>query len=128
MNDKLVLMASKKKLMEAEIASKLEAQRTFPSSSNQASLDEALSRFKDLYADYGKQRKQEVRIRRMYNRTLAARSRLRFLFYFILSASSTGMTRLFLPSDLQRILFIANRRRVILSAHLLYLFFFEVKR
>ncbi|CAM9327764.1 unnamed protein product [Hapterophycus canaliculatus] len=53
-------MASKKKLMEAEIASKLEAQRTFPSSSNQASLDEALSRFKDLYADYGKQRKQEV--------------------------------------------------------------------
>lgn len=60
-NDKLVLMASKKKLMEAEIASKLEAQRTFPSNSNQASLDEALSRFKDLYADYGKQRKQEVR-------------------------------------------------------------------
>ncbi|CAN0563302.1 unnamed protein product, partial [Ectocarpus sp. 12 AP-2014] len=28
--------------------------------SNQASLAEALSRFKDLYADYGKQRKQEV--------------------------------------------------------------------
>ncbi|CAN0066797.1 unnamed protein product [Scytosiphon promiscuus] len=60
-NDKLVLMASKKKLMEAEIAAKLEAQRTFPSTLNQESLDEALSRFKDLYADYGKQRKQEVR-------------------------------------------------------------------
>lgn len=59
-NDKLMLMASKKKLMEAEIASKLEAQRSHPSDSNQASLVEALSRFKDLYADYGKQRKQEV--------------------------------------------------------------------
>ncbi|CAN0280598.1 unnamed protein product [Ectocarpus sp. 4 AP-2014] len=59
-NDKLMLMASKKKLMEAEIAAKLEAQRSHPSDSNQASLAEALSRFKDLYADYGKQRKQEV--------------------------------------------------------------------
>lgn len=39
----------------------LEAQRSAPSDLNQNSLAEALARFKDLYADYGKQRKQEVR-------------------------------------------------------------------
>lgn len=38
----------------------LEAQRSSPSDANQASLAEALSRFKDLYADYGKHRKTEV--------------------------------------------------------------------
>lgn len=38
----------------------LEAQRSSPGDTNQGSLAEALSRFKDLYADYGKHRKKEV--------------------------------------------------------------------
>lgn len=44
----------------------LEAQRSLPSKANNASLSEALSRFKDVYADYGKHRKQEASVMLCY--------------------------------------------------------------
>ncbi|CAM9391501.1 unnamed protein product [Choristocarpus tenellus] len=59
-NEKKRMMEGKKRVMNKDIAEKLAAQQLHPSKDNETNLVNALSRFKDLYADYGDHRKKEV--------------------------------------------------------------------
>ncbi|CAM9316429.1 unnamed protein product [Discosporangium mesarthrocarpum] len=59
-NEKHAAMEAKKHEMHGAILQKLEEQKRNPCKGNEQALVDALSQFKDLYADYGVQRKKEV--------------------------------------------------------------------